>query len=158
MIELVEYQPQHFAELTSYTLPEEQAVFSRTPVELLNNPRIDDETERSYYTILYNGQAVGFFFLDFTHDRWYKPGDHKAALLRALTLNPAFQGKGIAKNTMLQLPELVKRYFPDIHEIGFGVNVKNTHAYQMYLKSAYEDSGEIFTGPRGPQHVMVKKF
>lgn len=32
------------------------------------------------------------------------PQDETAALLRSLTLNPEFQGKGIAKEMMIQLP------------------------------------------------------
>lgn len=62
MVKILEYQTEHFADLTSYTLPEEQAMFSRIPAEVLNNPRIDDETDRFYYTIMYNDKAVGFFF------------------------------------------------------------------------------------------------
>lgn len=97
MVKILEYQTEHFADLTSYTLPEEQAMFSRIPAEVLNNPRIDDETDRFYYTIMYNDKAVGFFLLEFAHDRWYKPQDETAALLRSLTLNPEFQGKGLPR-------------------------------------------------------------
>jgi 5-keto 4-deoxyuronate isomerase len=49
---------------------------------------VDGETDRFYYTIMYNDKAVGFFLLEFAHDRWYKPQDETAALLRSLTLNP----------------------------------------------------------------------
>jgi GNAT superfamily N-acetyltransferase len=158
MVKILEYQTEHFADLTSYTLPEEHAMFSRIPAEVLNNPRIDDETDRFYYTIMYNDKAVGFFLLEFAHDRWYKPQDETAALLRSLTLNPEFQGKGIAKEMMIQLPDLVRNQFPDVKEIAFGVNFKNTSAYQMYLKAGYQDSGESFVGPKGPQHIMVKEL
>ncbi|AIL44966.1 GNAT family N-acetyltransferase [Elizabethkingia anophelis] len=158
MVKILEYQTEHFADLTSYTLPEEQAMFSRIPAEVLNNPRIDDETDRFYYTIMYNDKAVGFFLLEFAHDRWYKPQDETAALLRSLTLNPEFQGKGIAKEMMIQLPDLVRKQFPDVKEIAFGVNFKNTSAYQMYLKAGYQDSGKSFDGPKGPQHIMVKEL
>ena len=154
MVKILEYQTEHFADLTSYTLPEEQAMFSRIPAEVLNNPRIDDETDRFYYTIMYNDKAVGFFLLEFAHDRWYKPQDETAALLRSLTLNPEFQGRGIARN--IQIAKRKRK--PDVKEIAFGVNFKNTSAYQMYLKAGYQDSGESFDGPKGPQHIMVKEL
>jgi threonylcarbamoyladenosine tRNA methylthiotransferase MtaB len=34
MVKILEYQTEHFADLTSYTLPEEQAMFSRIPAEV----------------------------------------------------------------------------------------------------------------------------
>lgn len=59
---------------------------------------------------------------------------------------------------MIQLPDTVRKQFPDVKEIAFGVNFKNTSAYQMYLKAGYQDSGKSFDGPKGPQHIMVKEL
>lgn len=77
-------------------------------------------------------------------------------LLRTLSINPAFQGKGIAKSVMLQLPNWVKMHFPETNEIAFGVNVRNKNAYELYLKTGYSDSGNIYEGKKGPQNLMFR--
>lgn len=158
MVQLVDYNDSHFSALTSYILDEEQAQFSRTPKEVLNDSESLAAENKNFYSILHNDLPVGFFALDCTLNRWYKPQNDKVALLRSLTINPKFQGKGIAKETMLQLPNLVKEKFPKVEEIGFGVNFKNKNAYQLYLKTGYEDKGKIFEGPKGPQHIMTKEI
>lgn len=81
-----------------------------------------------------------------------------AVLLRALSMNPEFQGKGIAKSAMIMLPDFVKKHFPEVEKIVFGVNATNENAYKLYLKTGYLDSGKIYEGVKGPQHIMLMKL
>nr|WP_307835692.1 GNAT family N-acetyltransferase [Elizabethkingia sp. ASV34] len=101
---------------------------------------------------------VGFFSLDFSSDLLTYSDNKNAVLLRALSINPKFQGKGIAKSAMIELPAFVKQNFPKVDEIAFGVNATNENAYKLYLKTGYQDSGKIYEGVKGPQHIMLMKL
>lgn len=59
---------------------------------------------------------------------------------------------------MLKLPAFVKQNFPEVEEIVFGVNATNQSAYQLYIKTGYQDSGKIYEGLKGPQHIMLMKL
>ena len=50
----------------------------------------------------------------------------------SLSINPAFQGKGIAKVAMLQVGDFIKTHFPTCNEIILSVNTRNENAYQLY--------------------------
>ncbi|WP_260256232.1 hypothetical protein [Elizabethkingia meningoseptica] len=59
---------------------------------------------------------------------------------------------------MQKLPAFVKQNFPEVEEIVFGVNATNQSAYQLYIKTGYQDSGKIYEGLKGPQHIMLMKL
>jgi len=158
MIKIVAYHRGYFTALTSYVLDDEQSRFSQIPKQVLNNPDITQNKKRFQYCILLDEQPAGFFSLDFSTDRFVYTDNRDAVLLRALSINPAFQGKGVAKSAMLQLPDFVKRHFPKTTEIVFGVNMENESAYQLYLKTGYLDSGNLYEGIKGPQRVMYKEI
>ncbi len=158
MVTIAVYQPDYFDALTAYRLNEEQSQFSRIPAQVLTDAEIMSNTRRFHYCIVFDEQPVGFFSLDFSNDRLIYTSNIDAVLLRSFSVNPAFQGKGIAKTALLQLPAFVKQHFPATTEIVFGVNARNTSAYQLYLKTGYSDSGSIYEGIKGPQYVMFKKL
>lgn len=157
MITIAAYQPQYFNALTAYRLEGEQSEYSRIPYEVLNDPYMMENKQRFQYCILVDEEPAGLFCLDFTEDRFDYTSNSHAVLLRSLSVNPAFQGKGVAKAAMLQLPALVKQDFPGTTEIVFGVNQQNTGAYRLYLKTGYLDSGTEYNGIKGPQYVMYKR-
>ena len=157
MVRIVAYESKYFDELASYRLDEVQSQFSRVPSEVFSDPKMMNE-ERFHYCILQNDAAVGFFTLDFSADRFDYSTNPNAVLLRSFSMNPAFQGKGIAKIALLQLPELVKKQFSNTNEIAFSVNARNLNAYHLYLKSGFLDSDRIYEGKKGPQYVMYKKL
>lgn len=156
MIEITAYKKAYFDELTSYQLNEEQSQFSRTPIEVLSDAANLSNEKLFHYCILFEEKAVGFFTLDFTENRFVYSTNPESVLLRSFSINPNFQGKGIAKSVMKQLPHFVKLHFKDVKEICFGVNSRNANAYQLYIKTGYLDSGKIFEGKKGPQNLMYK--
>ncbi|OPB84724.1 GNAT family N-acetyltransferase [Elizabethkingia ursingii] len=158
MTEIVPYNNEHYEALTSYVLDETQSQFSLVPREILDNPEIMENKRRFQYTILHENNVAGFFSLDFSSDLQNYSDNANAVLLRALSMNPKFQGKGIAKSAMIMLPDFVKQQFPEAEKIVFGVNATNENAYKLYLKTGYLDSGEIYEGKRGPQYIMVKEL
>jgi len=158
MVTLQPYIPEYYDDLTAYCLDEEQTQFSMVPQQILNNPEVLAKVERTQYCILYHAKPVGFFSLDTSTDRLVYTSNQHAILLRALSLNPQYQGKGIAKQAMLLLPDFVKTHYPAINEIVFGVNFENEQAYQLYLKTHYRDTQKVYQGVKGPQRVMAQKI
>ncbi|WP_158960832.1 GNAT family N-acetyltransferase [Myroides fluvii] len=158
MITLVPYHPNYFEALTSYDLDEQQAAFALTPKYILTNPTIMSNKLRTQYCILYQQEPVGFFSLDVSDDRLLYTTNTQSILLRALSIMPQFQGRGIAKAALLQLPDLIHKHYVDIQELVFGVNYENTNAYHLYIKTGYCDSGRTYQGVKGPQHCMFKNL
>ncbi|MDR2221490.1 MAG: GNAT family N-acetyltransferase [Flavobacteriaceae bacterium] len=156
MVTIKPYETKYFDALTSYELEEQQATFSLVPKYILTNEEVMVNKLRTQYVIFYQDKTVGFFSLDLSADRLIYTTNQASILLRAFSIMPQFQGKGIAKSTMLLLPTFVKEYFPTVEEIVFGVNYENTLAYNLYIKTDYQDSGRTYQGIKGPQHCMFK--
>lgn len=157
MITIIAYEARYFDDLMAYRLDEEQAEFSRIPAQVLSDPKMMTN-QYFHHCILFDGKVVGFFTLDFSDERFTYSSNKNAVLLRSLSINPTFQGKGIAKSVMLQLPDWVKSHFPKTNKIAFGVNIRNKSAYELYLKTGYLDSGNLYEGRKGPQHIMFKSL
>lgn len=158
MVTIRPYQTQYFDALSSYELDEHQAAFALVPKYILANPDIMQNTKRTQYCILHDDIPVGFFSLDLSDDRLLYTDNTESILLRALSIMPNHQGKGIAKAIMLILPDFIAENFPLVKEIVFGVNYENTLAYNLYLKTGYEDSGRTYQGIKGPQYAMIKRL
>ncbi|WP_228409675.1 GNAT family N-acetyltransferase [Radiobacillus deserti] len=112
--------------------------------------------ENDYYpiVILHHDMPVGFFVLH-GWDGVQKYSDNQNALLiRAYSIHPSFQGKGIALQSLQILPTFVKKQFPTCNEIVLGVNHKNIPAQRLYLRSGFKDSGKRIIGKLGEQFVF----
>lgn len=157
MILLQFYQPEDFSEV-NYTLDENQSMFTSTAENALK--RINERNDGKAFpvTVFWNNQRVGFFVLDFGNDKSELSENENCVLLRSLSVNPEFQGKGIGKESMLKMDTFVQENFPDCNEIVLAVNQNNNLAFQIYLKTGYFYDGKIIIGRNGPQFVMFKKF
>lgn len=154
MITITPYSPKYFDALSTYELDDEQARFALVPKYILTDSTIMANTARTQYCILQDGEVVGFFSLDQSNDRLIYTNNTDSILLRALSIMPQFQGQGIAKQAMLLIPDFVKVNYPKVTEIVFGVNFENTRAYNLYLKTHYTDTGNVYQGIKGPQYCM----
>lgn len=158
MITITPYTSKYFDALSAYELDEVQATFAMEPKYILTDLSIMENTARTQYCILHNDEVVGFFSLDLSDDRLIYTQNTSAILLRALSIMPQYQGKGMAKETMLLLPDFVKANFSKVTEIVFGVNFENTSAYNLYIKTHYTDTGKVYQGVKGPQYCMSKQL
>jgi RimJ/RimL family protein N-acetyltransferase len=70
--------------------------------------------------------------------------------------NSTFQGKGIAKASLLALDAFVKKYFPSKKEIILAVNHKNTVAQHVYKKGGFIDKGIRVMGRKGELFIFNK--
>ncbi len=146
------FEEKHREALEEFYLPEDQEKFTQLPAKALNFCAEDDK--RIPVVIESSGEAVGFFVLhtgenirDFTENR-------KAMVIRALSINHPEQGKGYAKDAMLQLPMFVAANFPEVDELILAVNFKNEPAKKLYEKAGFVDRGQVKHGPVGPQYVL----
>ena len=155
-LQLIFYNSSHFEELNSYDLDESQSEFTVSVYESIVVRKVESISGKYSITIMLEEKPIGYFVLDFTDDKFNYTNCQDAVLLRSLSLNPDFQGKGLGKASMLLTDEFVQTHFPEIKKIVLSVNFRNLSAYQLYQKTGYIDTGRIFEGIRGPQRIMEK--
>ncbi len=134
-IEIHFFSENHLEDL-KYNLSEEQLDFVRAPHFALKRAA-EKKGEEFSLTILLNKKPIGFLALDFSKDKLILSENKNAAMLRSLSINPEFQGKGIAKTAMLKIDDFVKTHFPQCDELVLSVNKRNEAAYQLYAKSGF---------------------
>ncbi|WP_371932586.1 GNAT family N-acetyltransferase [Bacillus carboniphilus] len=150
VIQLKQYNEKYLEQLLTFHLPPEQLKFTSLPIDRLN------ELKEGQYpiVILKDDDVVGFFLLN-SHQRVQEyTNNQKAMLLTALSINQSEQGKGYAKEAMLQLKSFVKKKFTICNEIILAVNHKNLAAQQLYLSVGFVDEGRKKMGPIGEQYIM----
>ncbi|UFT99060.1 GNAT family N-acetyltransferase [Radiobacillus kanasensis] len=146
------YHDMYRKALEHYPLPPQQLQFTGLPLDCVAKA----ETENEYYSIviLYNDVPAGFFVLQGWDGVQTYSDNREALLIRAYSINPTYQGKGIAKKSLELLPTFIKAHFPERNEIVLGVNHKNIPAQQVYLKAGFVDRGKRVYGKLGEQFVF----
>ncbi|SIQ86255.1 Acetyltransferase (GNAT) family protein [Chryseobacterium sp. RU37D] len=142
----------------NYTLDEIQLQYTSTAEFALKRMTERNTGQEFPVTIFYNKNPAGFFTLDFGEDKLDLTDNHNSTLLRSLSINPQWQGKGIGKAAMLQIDDFVRKSFKDCDEIVLAVNQNNISAYELYLKVGYRYHGKTRIGRSGPQYLMYKKL
>ena len=158
MITLSFYRSEDFEDLTSYSLDEQQSQFTAMPKATLEIIKGKNTGDKFPVTIFYQHKAVGFFVLDFGEDKFELTENKNSTLLRSLSINPDYQGKGIGKTSMIILSDFVKDNFPECDEVVLAVNFNNKSAYDLYLKCGFEDQGKTRQMSKGWQNLLSKKI
>jgi RimJ/RimL family protein N-acetyltransferase len=157
MVRLEKYEHRFF-EALSYQLDEKQSNYTASVDYCLNTRRDLEDPQKTLITILYHDQPVGFFILDTGDDKYRLTENPNSVLVRSLSINPEYQGRGIGKEAMNLASQYVKDHFDGIHELVLAVNFRNEGAYTVYMKSGFIDDGMIVDGRKGPQHVLAKRL
>ncbi|MFC7346349.1 GNAT family N-acetyltransferase [Chryseobacterium zhengzhouense] len=160
MVELKFFEPKDLSEL-DYELDDIQSQYSALPKQALERIEARNQNEDFFaypVTIFYYEKIAGFCVLDFGNDKFEMTDNSSSVLLRALSVNPEFQGKGIGKSMMVILDDFVKDHDKDCNEIVLAVNENNHLAFQIYLKAEYVFNGKRINGRNGPQLVMSKSL
>jgi len=158
MVELKFFKPKDLSEL-DYELNEIQSQFSALPKQALERIEARNQNEDFFaypVTIFFDGEIAGFCVLDFGNDKFEMTDNSNSVLLRALSVNPEFQGKGIGQSMMVILDDFVKEHDKDCNEIVLSVNETNNLAFKIYQKTGYVFNGKRINGRSGPQLVMSK--
>jgi len=158
MVRLAFYKPEDYADLTNYDLDAQQNQFTAMPKATLEVIKEKNTGDKFPIAIFYDDTAVGFFVLDFGEDKFELTENENSTLLRSLSLNPAYQGKGIGKTAMMLLSDFLKTEFPKCDEVVLAVNFNNKTAYDLYLKCGFEDDGKTREMSKGWQHLLSKKM
>ncbi|UXZ05314.1 GNAT family N-acetyltransferase [Moraxella nasicaprae] len=133
----------------NYLLNDEQAEFTALP-----NYWFDDNRQTSYKIVICdNHQPIGFFVLDDGDDKFDYTDDKSALLLRSMSINPNFQGKGYGELALLNLNEFIDTQQISSNKIVLGVNHKNIAAQKLYKKVGFIKSERTYMGIKGLQYV-----
>lgn len=136
----------------AYKLPSEQREFSRLPQEIIER---DAKNPMKHLIIIKaRGEVAGFFELDESKDRKKYTDNPKALLLRGFSVNPKFQGRGIATGSVFALPAFMKKEYSGFNEVVLGVNARNLPAQRVYEKAGFIDTGRRVMRTKGEQIVM----
>ncbi|MCU7618885.1 GNAT family N-acetyltransferase [Chryseobacterium sp. PBS4-4] len=160
MTELKFYQPENLSEL-DYVLDEIQSQFTATAkqsLEKIEERNLSGDFFAYPITIFHDEKIVGFFVLDFGEDKFDLTENQDSVLIRSLSVNPNFQGKGVGKSAMIEVDYYIKEHFSDCNEIVLAVNEKNISAFQLYIATGYVYDGKMREGRSGSQFLMSKKL
>ena len=131
----------------------EQERFSGRLTETL--PAAEADPEREPVAILEGDDPVGFFVLHRGPAAGELAPERRDVLLRAVLVDAAAQGRGIATRALEALPDFVAERLPGVRRIVLSVNVRNPVAIRTYQRAGFADSGALYRGgSAGPQHVF----
>lgn len=157
MVHLKFFLPEDLAGLR-YVLDEKQSLYTSTAEQALERIKERGDDLAFPVSIFDDEKVAGFLVLDFGADKFDITDNPNSVLLRSLSINPEFQGKGIGKSAMWVTDEFVKKHFSTCDEIVLAVNQNNRLAYEIYLKTGYSYDGKMREGRSGPQYLMYKKL
>ena len=146
------FKPEYIALLGDYYLHDNQRKYTALPLDALKKCEMD--RERHPVVILYGNEPAGFFVLHGWDGAKEFSDNKNAILLRAYSVNAAFQGKGIANKSMSLLPSFVREHFPSKNEIILAVNHANEIAQKVYLNGGFIDKGTRAMGREGEMFIL----
>ncbi|WP_100009821.1 GNAT family N-acetyltransferase [Lentibacillus sediminis] len=149
------YHPEHKPNL-NYRLSEEQMAYTSLPLDAIK--KCEEEAGRIPVVILSDDEPAGFFVLHGWEGVKVYSENKRAILVRGYSINPIFQGKGIAKSSLSALDSFVQTHFPDKNEIILAVNHGNKAAQYVYKKGGFVDKGKRVMGRKGEQFILHKEL
>jgi GNAT superfamily N-acetyltransferase len=157
-VELTFYIDPAVGDALDYRLSAPQSDFSSIPLDLIRDETLRQDPRRSLVAMRWGGLAVGLFQLNTGLEKMDYGSNPQSILLRSFSINPAFQGKGMAKEILRQLPDFIRRNFPEVNEVLLSVNKRNPHAHRLYSDAGFTDTGRLMNGPFGEQYILSFKL
>lgn len=145
------YLPEQQDRVLGLSLHEAQQPFvapiAQTLTEL--HPRL------SAHLIEHGDLVAGFFLIDQDYALHYPFASADSVGLRSFFIDQRFQGLGLAKRSLLALPDYLRAQHMAAAAVFLTVNCKNEAAIPLYRQCRFEDTGELYLdGGYGPQHIM----
>lgn len=143
--------------LKSIYLSEDSLRFTRHPYiradESIGQP---NQFCIGYYV---DNQIIGFFALGYRNHVLEYSTQPYGILLRSLSVDERFQGKGHAYHMLNALPAFIKTQLPvKVDHIVFGVGVINHKARSLYEKLGYVYTGQSRKGRICTNLIMKKRI
>lgn len=106
------------------------------------------------FAIVVSSKTVGFFIL---RERQVLPdwAPRGAVTLHSFRISSTCQGKGYGRAGVDLAISWVRHNRPDVRQLMLAVNARNVPAKSLYLKAGFVDTGSIFRGPIGDQHILA---
>jgi len=143
-----------FRDFSKITVFEEQARFIPSMAELLNR-FIGRDAEAYVYLAgaRCDGRAAGIIVVTPTYETADLKSDGSSLCwVDTLAVDKQFQRRGVGKKLLEHSIAVIKSR----HDVlCLTVDIRNISAKAMYLKSGFQDSGELYLGgSAGPQHIL----
>ena len=154
MVSIEKMTTQHLADVITLAVMDEQKPFVGTIDDILKNANAQVRP----HVIFADNTIVGFFLIDTIYSKHFDFARHSKAIgLRSFFISKEHQGKGYAKQAILDLPNYLSEVYPNHSTVMLTVNCQNPIAKQLYVKGGFEDTNDLYHGgPSGPQHIMMK--
>ncbi|MFP7732563.1 GNAT family N-acetyltransferase [Priestia aryabhattai] len=150
-VALIFYSETYESSIHSYTLPEEQLIYTALPAEAI--AKCKQERDRTPVLIVVENKLAGFFVLD-AGEAVKKYTDSSGVLLiRLYSIHPDYQRNGVGKKSLKLLSSFIEHHFPTKNEVVLGVNHKNTAAQHLYKRCGFVDTNRHIVGSQGKQFV-----
>ncbi|AXI30845.1 GNAT family N-acetyltransferase [Priestia megaterium] len=150
-VALTFYSEAYESSIHSYTLPEEQLIYTALPAEAI--AKCKQERDRTPVLIFVENKLAGFFVLDAGKAVKEYTKSSGALLIRSYSIHPDYQGKGVGKKSLKLLLSFINQHFPTKNKVVLGVNHKNTAAQHLYKRSGFVDTNQHIFGSQGKQFV-----
>lgn len=114
---------------------------------------LQDSEEEHPFAIVTRGKSVGFFILREKHllPLWAPDG---VITLHSFRICNACQRRGFGRAGVELAISWIAKNRPGVARLMLAVNARNLAARSTYLKCGFVDTGEIFPGPIGNQHIL----
>ena len=145
------------AQLTNYSLPDDQLVFSALPVDAVERAKKDPDLH-PLMLLDQSGKLLVFFMLHENEGVAPYSDNPNSLYLRSFSTDYHSQGKGYARKALQLLDSYVAENFPRMNEIVLGVNSKNDPAIHLYQACGFTNEVKRLTTEYGQLIVLSKKL
>lgn len=137
----------------NYTLNEAQQRFTALPSVWLDNTNPNIHKLVIVAQMDNIEQVVGFCVLDAGEDKYRYMDNQQALLLRSMSVNPQYQGRGFAKKALLTLRDFCQAHLNEYDVVVLGVNYQNQTAQKLYDSVGFVRQNRTVLGVQGIQYV-----
>ncbi|WP_314305177.1 GNAT family protein [Brevibacillus parabrevis] len=146
------YEQDDFPAIAAYCLPEEQAIYTSLPVDVVAVSQAN--AEQRAFVVYDSGTLVGCFALSVPKGGKPYYAHERSVLFQSFSIDSRQQKQGYAFRTLRELPNMARQYYPEADEVILTVHHTNIPAITLYQKAGFVDRGERFAGEHGEEWIF----
>lgn len=157
-IELIRFQslpPPDQAVVRTIEVSEQQIEYAGTIDHAIQGCEADGTDDVVGLAIRAGGQIAGFMLIKRRGKipEWAEPS---AAVITAMRIDRAHQGKGLGSGALLALSQWIATHWQDTASLTLAVDEDNQMGIRAYLKAGFQDRGDRVQGRIGWVRYMSK--